>query len=147
MPSGSHTILLSLEGGLLAFGANYEGQLGLDHKKHHSQPEKVSWNGPKPVQVDCGGSHSLVLDVEGGVWDAGSSRAIYSSPTFELIPDLPRMAVIAAGGGFSAAIDTEGGLWVWTSYANLSWASSLPRRVEGLPPIMWKTVPKGLFDA
>ena len=36
----------------------------------------------------------------------------------------------------SAALDTEGGLWVWTSQEDLSWARSLPQRVEGLPPLL-----------
>ena len=30
----------------------------------------------------------------------------------------------------------KGGLWVWTSETDLSWARSLPQRVEGLPPLL-----------
>ena len=136
MPFGSHTLLLSLEGGLLAFGDNEESQLGLGHNEEQWEPAGVPWNGPQPVQVDWGDEHSLVLDAEGGVWDAGRSRSSPFHLDFQRIPDLPCIALVAAGFTHSAAIDTEGGLWVWTSKKDLSWASSLPQRVEGLPPLI-----------
>ena len=60
MPFGRHTLLLSVEGALLAFGHNKEGQLG--HKNKQLTPATVPWKGPQPVQVDCGSQHSLVLD-------------------------------------------------------------------------------------
>ena len=49
MPFGSHTLLLSLEGALLAFGYNIEGQLGLGHKNNQLTPATVPWKGPQPV--------------------------------------------------------------------------------------------------
>ena len=48
MPIGCQTFLLSLEGDLLAFGNNSEGQLPQIFKQ---QPVKVPWNGPQVVQV------------------------------------------------------------------------------------------------
>ena len=135
MPFGNHTLLLSLEGGILAFGHNNVGQLGLGHTDNQLEPVEVPWNGKQPVQVDWGNAHSLVLDAEGVVWDAGNSRSSPSS-TFQQVPKLPAMTMVAAGENQSAAIDTEGGLWVWTSETDLSWASFLPQRVEGLPPLL-----------
>jgi hypothetical protein len=64
------------------------------------------------------------------------SRAILLIHTFQKVSQLPCIALVAAGCDHSAAIDTEGGLWVWASNDALSWASFLPRRVEGLPPII-----------
>ena len=64
MPFGDHTLLLSLEGSLLAFGRNEEGQLGLGHNNNQLEPAEVPWNGPEPVQLDWGVHHSLILDVE-----------------------------------------------------------------------------------
>ena len=136
MPFGSHTLLLSLEGGLLAFGRNNDGQLGLGHKNDQWKPVKVPWSGTEPVQVDWGDAHSLVLDAEGGVWEAGSSPSSSPSLTFQRILGLPCIALVAAGPSHSASIDTEGGLWVWTRKDSLSWACSLPQRVEGLPAII-----------
>ena len=97
MPFGHHTLLLSLEGGLLAFGYNSECQLGLGHNSEQLTPAIVPWKGPQPVQVDWGMQHSLVLDAEGGVWQAGSSRFSTSRYTFERVPDVPPTALVAAG--------------------------------------------------
>ena len=140
MPFGDHTLLLSQEGeegGLWAFGRNNEGQLGLGHRDHQRQPVMVPWFGPQPVQVDWGFGHSLVLDAEGDVWEAGHCWS--NSTTFQRVPELPSIVVVAAGVRHCAAIDTEGDLWVWTSRTHLSWISracSLPQRVEDLPPLL-----------
>ena len=111
MPFGHHTLLLSLEGGLSAFGYNTTGQLGLGHTDNQWKPVEVPWNGPQPVQVDWGDFHSIVLDAEGGVWETGCSRSFTPSLTFQRAPDLPLIAFVASGVSHSAAIDTEGGLW------------------------------------
>ena len=136
MPFGDHTLLLSLEGRLFAFGQNNCGQLGLGHNNDQWQPAEVSWNGPELVQVDWGCYFSLVLDAEGGVWKAGYCWNSPSSPIFQRVPELPPIVLIAAGKFHCAAVDTEGGLWVWTSRMDLSWASTLPQRVESLPPLI-----------
>ena len=131
MPLGDHTLIISLEGDLWAFGCNEEGQLGLGHRNDQHQPAKVPWNGSHLVQVDWGRGHSLVLDVDGSVWETGNSR-----PFLQQVQGLPCITLVAAGGRHSAAIDSEGGLWVWASHTYLSWVSTLPQRVEGLPPLL-----------
>jgi alpha-tubulin suppressor-like RCC1 family protein len=136
MPFGHHTLLLSEEGGLWAFGCNSSGQLGLGHKNHQWQPVQVPWSGPKPVQVDWGIQHSLVLDAEGGVRETSHSQDSPSTHLFQHVPGLPLITHVAAGASHNAALDTEGGLWVWASKDHLSWARSLPQRVEGLPPLL-----------
>jgi alpha-tubulin suppressor-like RCC1 family protein len=138
MPLGNHTLLFSLEGGLLAFGCNQDGQLGLGHRNIQRTPVEVPWNGPKLVQVDWGLRHSLILDEEGGVWEAGCYQPLDLSPTsltFRQVPCLPCITLVAAGESHSAAIDSECCLWVWTGDTGLSWARSLPQRVEGLPSV------------
>ena len=80
---------------------------------------------------------SLVLDVEGSMWQAGSLRSSASPLPFERAPEVPPMALLAAGMYHSAALDTKGGLWVWTCEGNLPGAGSLPQRVEGLHSSRW----------
>jgi alpha-tubulin suppressor-like RCC1 family protein len=43
--------------------------------------------------------------------------------------------LVGAGYQHSAGLDREGGLWVWTNKSSLSWASSVPKHVQGLPPL------------
>ena len=134
MPLGSSTLLLGLEEeGLLAFGSNSCGQLGLGHTDNQLTPTQVPWNGPKPVQVDWGADYSLVLDVEGGVWEAGRSQ---TSNSFQQVSNLPPIAFVGAGVSQCVAVDTEGVLWMWTSSrikGDLSWTT---KRVKGLPPLI-----------
>ena len=68
------------------------------------------------------------------MWETGLSR---SSPslTFQLVSELPSIAMVAAGDTHSAAIDTEGGLWVWTGKKYSLPAGCTPQLVEGLPAI------------
>jgi alpha-tubulin suppressor-like RCC1 family protein len=147
MPLGGHTILLDLEGRLWGFGSNSEGQLGLGYERDEFEPAEISWNGPQPVQLEVGGIHSLILDAQGAVWYAGHSRTCSTSETFQRLPELPCISLVAAGGSHSAAIDAEGRLWVWTSDISLSWACSLPQRVRGLPPIINVTCGFGFLVA
>ena len=93
-------------------------------------PTEVPWKGSRPVQVDWGTRHSLVLDEEGSVWEAGKpgSKA-YRPFTFRRVPKLPLITMVAAGVDHSAALDVEGSLWVWTKKKGLTWASQYPRKI------------------
>ena len=122
------------------YWATTSGQLSLGHTNSALQltPATVPWKGPQPVQVEWGGEHSLVLEAEGGVWQAGSSRFSASPLTFERVPEVPPMTLVAAGFSHSASLNTEGGLWVWTCKEDLSWARlivklfAFPKLAEGL---------------
>ena len=136
MPQGEHTLLFSIDGDLLAFGSNSQGQLGLGHSSISEVPTKVPWKGPKPVQVDWGSCHSLVLDEEGGVWETGRSR--YSQPftSFQKVEELPCITSVSAGDDLSTALGADGALWVWASESVMPWACSVPQKVEGFPPLI-----------
>ena len=73
----------------------------------------------------------------GGVWDAGCSRPRDCRSSFHQVPGLPPITLVVAGTYYSAALDTNGCLWVWTDQDIwISWASSAPKRVEGVPPLI-----------
>ena len=135
MPHGQHTLLCSSDGGLLAVGNNGNGQLGLGHVRSQWELAEVPWGGAKLVQVECGIFHSLVLDEEGTVWETGLSRFYEPQSTFKQVLELPKIIQVAAGSPQSAAVDIDGNLWVWTTENSLSWASTTPRKVEGLQPL------------
>ena len=145
MPHGYHTLLLLEEGGsLVGFGRNKQGQLGLGHCEDQLVPVIVPWDGPRPVQVEWGRQHSLVLDEEGSVWEAGRFCSASTSATFRPIEGLPAMATIACSAFLSAALDMNGALWVWTSNQQLMWASAVPSQVVGIP-ILSKVACGGSF--
>ena len=134
MPFGFHTLLLTHEGGLLGFGRSMEGQLGLGHQHNRSEPVEIPWNGPRAVQVSCGELHSLVLDEEGGVWEAGLPQTINFEPlVFKQVMALPLVTQIAAGEKHSAVLDVDGNLWWWTARSLIEWAPKAPERVPNLP--------------
>ena len=141
MPFGNHTLLLSLEG-LLAFGHNDEGQLGLGDTKNRRVPTKVPWKGLRVVQVVCGKSFSLALDQNGGVWEAGKSIASESSNlTFQKAPDrvgvFPPIARLAAGPNLCAALDRDGHLWGRISdYNPPDLFGSHTSKLEGFPLLL-----------
>jgi alpha-tubulin suppressor-like RCC1 family protein len=111
---GQHTLPLCLEGPL-SFWTQQRRPT-----RSPSQEDSIASSGgllewSAACQVDWGWFHSLVLDAEGGVWEAGPCRSSSCSPTIQGVPELPLITLVAAGESHSVAIDTEGDLWVWTS--------------------------------
>ena len=117
----------------MAFGYNWGGQLGLGHKEDQKEPALVPWSGPRPVQVDWGYHHSLVLDEEGGVWAAGVHQGPSFVLSFERVAAIPLVTQVAAGYDHSAALDVDGALWMWTNRSSLLGWFPTPQRVEGFP--------------
>lgn len=56
---------------MYALGDNIEGQLGVS-KATCEQPTLIE-NLPPIVNVACGDMHTLLVDIDGGVWSFGSS--------------------------------------------------------------------------
>ena len=60
---------LTKYGEVFAFGANYNGQLGLGDTDNRAIPFRVEQlRGKRIVQVSAGGGHSLALSVAGEVF-------------------------------------------------------------------------------
>ena len=70
-----HTMACAISGGmaeLYAWGANKDGQLGLDDLDDRIYPCRVPLRDAlQPVQVACGGRHTLVLGERGELWSCG----------------------------------------------------------------------------
>ena len=71
-----HSLLLTASGGVLAFGANGFGELGLGDSgrgTNRLHPAAVTgFGGRRVVEVSAGGAHSAAVDELGGLWTWGS---------------------------------------------------------------------------
>ena len=127
--------MLLSDDGLLAFGgkSTFDGE-----EEMPSTPHLVPWTGPPLQNVDWGRYHSLVLDSEGTVWEAGTPGAgnFDFTSNFRRVPDLPVIVHISAGYNHSTAVDVDGGLWLWSEWQVASDPGiSTPKLIPGLPAI------------
>uniref|UniRef100_A0A8C4X2D4 Regulator of chromosome condensation 2 n=1 Tax=Eptatretus burgeri TaxID=7764 RepID=A0A8C4X2D4_EPTBU len=68
----SHTLCLTEEGTVFAFGENRLGQLGLGNQTDAvPSPTQISYTGKPIVRVACGAEFSMVLDCKGGLYSFG----------------------------------------------------------------------------
>lgn len=106
-----------------------------------------------PVQISSSASFSLSLKENGTVWawgadDFGQCGPLYNAEQGPVqIPKLANIKEIAAGWTFGMALDNEGNVWTWGSnlYGELGNGTtktcSIPRKVDGLPPIKTISAP------
>ena len=69
-----HTITLSDDGAVHAFGNNVEGELGLGHNRNVSLPTPIP-NLPKINMISCGGYFTVFVDYEGFIWSFGKNNS------------------------------------------------------------------------
>ena len=65
---------MSDQGQVLAAGRNYHGQLGLGHTNDVAMPHEIDaghFGNARVAAVACGGTHTLMLTCEGGVFACG----------------------------------------------------------------------------
>jgi alpha-tubulin suppressor-like RCC1 family protein len=115
-----HTLAISIDGKLWAWGANYEGELGDGTTTNRTTPAFISsssW-----LDVSAGLSHSLGLKNDGTLWawgrngtgQLGTGTGRDTSSQVQ-IGTGSNWAKIAAGANHSAAIKSDGTLWTWGS--------------------------------
>lgn len=70
----NHTLCLTENGTVYAFGDNIQGQLGLGNScaTFVVTPTRIKYKGNPIVSVACGAEFSILLDCEGFVWSFGS---------------------------------------------------------------------------
>lgn len=71
-PDASAAVAESDSSVVFAFGRGEYGRLGLGHSSSVTVPKQIAaLNGAGIIQVSCGGTHSMFLDNQGGVWACG----------------------------------------------------------------------------
>ena len=122
----SHSLAVSADGSVWAWGRSFEGQLGLvpDEEKRFETTPIMLTNLPKPIiDVEAGGDFSLALADDGSVWVWGLNEdcqlGIGSADTDQIVPPtqitgLPvEVTAISAGTSHALALDSSGRLWAW----------------------------------
>lgn len=153
---GIHTLALSVDGTLWAWGGNTSGEVALPTGLFPSTntPSQVSpahlWKG-----IAAGNLHTLAIRDDGSLWAFGynaggelgtGSLSSHSEVPVQVGQDLD-WASVAAGDWHSVGIRTDGSLWAWGQNANgqLGQGDRLNRTVpvQVAPGTRWKAVSAG----
>jgi alpha-tubulin suppressor-like RCC1 family protein len=147
--SGDHSLALSSDGTLYAWGGNAVGQLGDGSTSDRTTPVAVSLPaGVSSLGVEAGASHSLVAASDGRVYAWGENRygelgdgstLQRTAPVQVSLPAAVSALAVAAGTFHSVARGSDGTLYAWGSngYGQLGDRSTLQRTAPvsvNLPP-------------
>ncbi|KPA16408.1 hypothetical protein MHK_003370, partial [Candidatus Magnetomorum sp. HK-1] len=121
----NHSLALSDNGSVWAWGNNSHGQLGIGESGGGTEidsPEKVLLL-TDIIAIDGGYAHSLALQNNGTIWSWGSNThgqlgigksGVETSESIpNLIQTLDNCVSIAAGYGHSVALKKDGTVWTW----------------------------------
>ena len=112
-----HTICLSDNGTVHAFGKNDTGQLGLGHYNNVSFPTAIPIL-PKIQLVSCGFGFTICVDTQGSIWSFGTNEFgqlgignTITSNTPQKIKNIPPVESISCGGFHTLVITNDSDLW------------------------------------
>ena len=143
-----HTLALTLDGKVYAFGSNLDGALGNGTTTATTTPVLAGVSGPmagkKIVRIQGGYAHSLALGENGKVyaWGKGTEGALGDGGTtsqttpLEVGGALQNLFIkrIGAGRAFSAAVTSDGQFFTWGDNAFGTLAGATPFAQTALVP-------------
>ena len=114
----NHTITLSNEGIVYAFGCNEKGQLALNSKsKRVSIPTPVLGL-PKIIMVSCGAFSTICIDIEGSIWSFGDNKhgqlgTGNKAPKYRpfKVKNIPPALSVSCGDNHTLIITNDENLW------------------------------------
>ena len=115
---GSHTVVVTPDGNVWAWGANSSGQLGDGTTSAKTTPTQIT-SMTDVIAVAAGASHTLALREDGTVWAWGYSGygqigdGFTSNRTSPVQLALTDIVAIAAGEYHSVALEADGTVWTW----------------------------------
>ena len=111
----SHTMAITEDGALWAWGTNNKGQLGNGTTKNSYKPIKIMDNA---AFVSAGWDYSMAIKTDGSLWAWGDNS--YNSlgdgtskDRLSPVEIMDNVESVSAGGYHTMAIKTDGGLWAW----------------------------------
>ena len=145
---GGHSLAIRPDGSLLAWGTNYDGQLGDGTNINQNIPVFV--NGISHVKSATGGlAHTIALKTDGTVWTWGrnaSGQLGDGSTNNRMVPaqvgGLSSSTAVAAGASHSVALQNDGTVKAWGDGSSgqlgngLSNGSLTPVTVQGLTNVV-----------
>ncbi|MDO9257916.1 MAG: T9SS type A sorting domain-containing protein [Bacteroidales bacterium] len=145
-----HTLAITVDGELWAWGDNYNGELGDGTTINRTTPTFI--NNSSWQEVSAGLSHSLGLKGDGTLWSWGRNGTgqlgdgtDIDNPIVTQVGMADNWMSMAAGANHSAAIKSDGTLWAWGSdeYGQLgdggtNTAKTIPTQVSS--ETTWKKV-------
>ena len=114
-----HTITLSNDGIVHAFGRNKEGQLGFAQNNDDSIPTPIP-NLPQIKIISCGAFFTVCVDYEGFIWSFGKNnfgqlgrgnKVNFNVP--QKLLKIPPVVSVSCGGDFTLVITNDDNLWSW----------------------------------
>lgn len=120
----THSMVVTAQGRLFAFGRNEWGQLGLGHKTKTSKPTHVqAFDGARVKLVSCGRYHTVVVTEGEKVFACGSNTEGQlgvkvtgeSSAVFVHVASLPPgpFRALSCGADHTIIIAEDGGVYAW----------------------------------